>query len=75
MRDGSWEITKLFPDDIIQSQTVTYTSRTAPILEAEAAGPGVFLLRREQAPPQLVRLVCASAEQSDEGTTGGGESG
>lgn len=75
IRDGSWEITKLFPDDIIQSQTVTYTSRTAPILEAEAAGPGLFLLRREQAPPQLVRLVCAS-EQSDEGTTdGGGDDG
>lgn len=75
IRDGSWEITKLFPDDIIQSQTVTYTSRTAPILEAEAAGPGMFLLRRDQAPPQLVRLVCASGEQSDEGTTDGGESG
>jgi len=76
VRDGAWEITKLFPDDVTQSQTVTYTSLTAPIVEAEAAGPGMFLLRRQQAPPQLVRLVCASGEQDDdEGTTDGGGTG
>ncbi len=61
INDGAWEITKLFPDSVEQSRTTTYES-SAPIVAAEAAGPGVFLLRRDGASPELVRLACASAE-------------
>jgi len=55
---GAFEVTKLFPDSVEQSQTTRYET-DAPILEARPAGPGRFVLRRGDAAPQLVTLVCA----------------
>lgn len=67
--DGNWEVTKLFPDAIDTSKTTVYQS-DAPILEAEGAGPGVFLLRRQDAAPELVRLACANETSTELGTGG-----
>lgn len=61
--DGRWEITKLFPDSVDQSRTTTYES-SASILDSRVVGPGLFLLQREQAAPELVRLVCATSSEA-----------
>ncbi len=57
IEDGQWEVSKLFPDDPSQSKTLLYGS-DAPIDEAISGGIGTFLLRKQGAPPEVVRLRC-----------------
>lgn len=55
--DGAWEITKIFPDALIRSETTTYTT-DAPIVAADGIGGGTFLLGKEGRAPEVVRLRC-----------------
>jgi hypothetical protein len=55
--DGAWHLTKLFPDDPSQSGELTYES-DAPLTEVASGGLGTFMLRKQGAPPEVVRLRC-----------------
>jgi hypothetical protein len=55
--DGAWEILKLFPDAIEQSQTLVHEADAA-IEAVEPAGPGTFLLRKRDGEADLVHLRC-----------------
>lgn len=55
--EGRWAITKLFPDAPEQSQ-ITEHVPSSPVVAVEPAGPGGFILRRQDAGPDLVRIRC-----------------
>lgn len=58
---GQWEVTKLFPDRPEQSQTTRYAT-DAPIEQVVSGGVGTFMLRKDGAPPEVVRVRCAVPE-------------
>lgn len=58
--DGAWELTKLFPDDPSQSTVLVHESDEA-IEQVISGGVGTLLLRKEGAPPEVVRLRCPEA--------------
>lgn len=66
LEGGQWELTKLFPDQPSQSKVTVYTT-DAPIREVVTGGMGTFMLRKDGAPPELVRVRCTASE--DEATT------
>ncbi|MEX1361886.1 MAG: hypothetical protein AB1Z98_02100, partial [Nannocystaceae bacterium] len=55
LQDGRWELTKLFPDDPVQSGTTVYET-DAPITTVVSGGLGTFMLLKDGAPPEVVRL-------------------
>lgn len=55
--DGTWEITKLFPDAPEQSRVTEHRAAT-PIVAVEPAGPGAFIAFREGGGPDLLRVRC-----------------
>jgi hypothetical protein len=55
--DGAWELTKLFPDDPSQSGVLLHDS-DASIVQVISGGVGTFMLRKQDAPPELVRVRC-----------------
>ncbi len=57
LESGAWALTKLFPDDPDQSGTRVYET-DAPIEEIISGGIGTFMLRKQDAPPEVVRLRC-----------------
>lgn len=57
IEDGAWRITKLFPDDPSQSRVLVHED-DAGIVEVVSGGIGTFMLRKRDAPPELVRLRC-----------------
>lgn len=59
--DGAWQIDKLFPDAIDQSQTTVYRT-DSPIVEVRGVGPSVFEVRRQSGPSEIVRVGCRSVE-------------
>lgn len=66
LEDGVWEIDKLFPDAVEQSQITIYEGE-GPIDAIEAAGPGLFALHREGTGTELVRVECAEPDIPDGG--------
>lgn len=64
LEDGAWRITKLFPDDPSQSRELVYED-DAPIEEVVSGGVGTFMLRKQDAPPELVRLRCLETPDDD----------
>ncbi len=70
--DGAWEITKLFPDDPSQSRVLLY-GEGARIERVVSGGIGTFMLRKQDAPPEVVRVRCA--ELGMDGETGPDEVG
>lgn len=61
---GRWELTKLFPDDPVQSGSSTYET-DAPIVEVRSGGMGTFMLEKDGRPPELVRLRCPAPEVTE----------
>ncbi|MCH9681060.1 MAG: hypothetical protein K0V04_06485 [Deltaproteobacteria bacterium] len=59
--DGGWELTKLFPDDPSQSERMRYTAST-PITEIVSGGIGTFLVRKQDAPPEVLRVRCPNLD-------------
>jgi len=59
--DGRWELTKLFPDDPQQSGELTYETDAA-ITEIVSGGVGTFMLRKDGARPEVVRVRCPELE-------------
>lgn len=58
---GQWEVTKIFPDRPEQSQMIRYAAET-PIQRVVSGGVGTFMLRKDGAPPEVVRVRCAVPE-------------
>jgi hypothetical protein len=54
--DGAWEITKLFPDAPVESRVTRYEA-SSPVVHVTPAGPGAFMLHREDE-PSLVHVRC-----------------
>jgi hypothetical protein len=63
--DGAWELTKLFPDDPSQS-TVLLHETDEPIEQVISGGVGTLLLRKQGAPPEVVRLRCPEGGDAEE---------
>jgi hypothetical protein len=63
--DGTWEITKLFPDEPSQSEVSIYRS-DASIVQVVSGGVGTFLLHKEDVPPEVVRVRCSERTSTDE---------
>lgn len=61
--DGAWRITKLFPDDPAQSRELVHED-DARIEEVVSGGVGTFMLRKQDAPPELVRVRCPEVDDS-----------
>ena len=57
LEDGDWQLTKLFPDDPSQSE-VRIHQADAAIEQVISGGVGTFMLRKQGAPPEVVRLRC-----------------
>lgn len=55
--DGEWEITKLFPDDPSQSGVTLYAGDSS-FEQVVSGGLGTFMLRKQGAPPEVVRVGC-----------------
>ncbi len=62
--DGTWEITKLFPDDLSKSGTTVYAPER-PISGVRAVGPGYFLLAHDEGRPDVVRVRCIEPSFED----------
>lgn len=56
--DGQWEILKLFPDAPARSET-TVVVLDAPVASVSPAGPGTFLVQRDDGVADLVHVRCA----------------
>jgi len=63
--DGQWEVTKLFPDEPSQSGVLLYGG-AEPITEVVSGGVGTFMLRKGDAPPEVVRLRCPQTDPAAE---------
>lgn len=64
--DGAWELTKLFPDDPSQSTVQLYETDGA-VEQVISGGVGTLMLRKQGAPPEVVRLRCPEpASESDD---------
>ena len=74
--EGRWEITKLFPDQPSQSEVLLYETN-APIEQIVQGGMGMFMLRKDEAPPEVVRVRCPVEEVASDstGSSGSGSSG
>ena len=62
--DGTWEVTKLFPDAPERSRVTTYEG-SAPIVRVSPAGHGAFLLFKEAGGPDLGQLQCPDESEAD----------
>jgi hypothetical protein len=62
--DGAWALTKLFPDDPSRSGQRRYQS-DAPIEQVRSGGLGTFMLVKQGAPPEVVRLRCPEPSNDD----------
>lgn len=62
--DGTWEITKIFPDDLAKSQTTVYEPDRA-IAGIEPVGPGYFLVTHDEGRPDVVRVRCVEPSFDD----------
>lgn len=62
--DGTWEVTKLFPDAPEQSK-VTIHDPGGELVAALPAGPGAFLLRTQTQGPDLVRVRCSDVPPTE----------
>lgn len=62
IEDGQWIVTKLFPDAPSRSTSTVYAA-ASPIVRVTEAGPGAFLLKREDGDADLVRVVCATNDE------------
>lgn len=58
---GAWAVTKLFPDDPTRSGELRYES-DAPLERVISGGVGTFMLEKQGAPPEVVRLRCPEPE-------------
>lgn len=67
VEDGAWRITKLFPDDPSQSHELVHEDE-ARIDEVVSGGVGTFMLRKQDAPPELVRVRCLEEPDEEEGS-------
>jgi hypothetical protein len=61
--DGAWELTKLFPDDPSQSSVLLHSDDES-IVEVVSGGVGTFILRKQGAPPEVVRLRCPEPDDT-----------
>ena len=62
--EGTWEITKLFPDDLSKSETTVYAPEP-PISSVRPVGPGYFLLGHDEGRPDVVRVRCVEPAFED----------
>ncbi len=60
--DGTWEVTKLFPDAPERSEVVVYAPDT-PVSSVRSAGRGAFVVFKDSEGPDLVQLRCAPRPQ------------